>query len=94
MVNNNHFPDVVAPEKKNLTTEEKFFGPADKVQNPFASFSKSVLNTLFVKPAQFIHDNVVEAVRPAPEDRPSWYHRRFRRVPTIDECYYSDHACQ
>lgn len=24
----------------------------------------------------------------------AWYHQRFRRVPTIDECYTDDPVCQ
>jgi NADH dehydrogenase (ubiquinone) 1 beta subcomplex subunit 10 len=24
----------------------------------------------------------------------AWYHQRYRRVPTIDECYTDDPVCQ
>jgi NADH dehydrogenase (ubiquinone) 1 beta subcomplex subunit 10 len=50
-----------------------------------------VLAGVFVTPVVWFHENVVEKFRGA--EYP-YYHRRYRRVPTIDECYFHDHACQ
>lgn len=41
-------------------------------------------------PVFWFRKNIVE---PNQQDYP-WYHRQFRRVPTIDECYTDDVVCQ
>eukprot|EP00088_Acartia_fossae_P018184 TRINITY_DN20476_c0_g1_i1.p1 TRINITY_DN20476_c0_g1~~TRINITY_DN20476_c0_g1_i1.p1 ORF type:complete len:190 (-),score=33.72 TRINITY_DN20476_c0_g1_i1:87-656(-) len=45
-----------------------------------------------VKPAIWIRKNIVEPNLPSEPE--AWYHRRFRRVPTIDECYVDDVVCR
>ncbi|XP_047500430.1 NADH dehydrogenase [ubiquinone] 1 beta subcomplex subunit 10-like [Penaeus chinensis] len=54
----------------------------------FDSFIRSVNNVL-EKPVTWFRESVVVKNR---EDYP-WYHRQFRRVPTIDECYTDDIVC-
>lgn len=34
-----------------------------------------------------------KVVQPNQQSYP-WYHQKFRRVPTIDECYTDDVVCQ
>jgi len=55
---------------------------------PMISFGYSV----FVKPAIWFRRNLVEPNRPAEPE--AWYHRRYRRVTTIDECYEDDLVCR
>lgn len=35
---------------------------------------------------------IEKVVEPNQQQYP-WYHRRFRRVPTIDQCYTDDPVC-
>ncbi|TRY76961.1 hypothetical protein TCAL_07308 [Tigriopus californicus] len=46
--------------------------------------------SIFLGPAKFIADLTD---KPQREQYP-WYHRRFQRVPTIDECYTDDNVCR
>ncbi|XP_071512523.1 NADH dehydrogenase [ubiquinone] 1 beta subcomplex subunit 10 [Panulirus ornatus] len=54
----------------------------------FYSFMQAVHRTLD-KPTTWFRDNIVASNRP----EYYWYHRQFRRVPTIDECYTDDIVC-
>jgi len=47
---------------------------------------------MIMTPARMVRENLVEPFRPK-ESYP-WYHRRFKRVPTIDECYMNDQVCK
>ena len=49
------------------------------------------LDTMFKQPVQWFRKTVVE---PSRGESYSWYHREFRRVPTIDECYMDDIPCR
>ena len=74
---------------KELSFKEKVIGPVDQhsaVQNLFIG----LFDKVFVAPVVFFR-GILESTR-APEE--PWYHRRYRRVPTIDECYFSDDACR
>ena len=53
------------------------------------SFITTVHDTLN-KPVVWFRKNVVE---PRREPYP-WYHRKYNRVPTIDECYVDDLMCR
>ncbi|KAF2349788.1 NADH-ubiquinone oxidoreductase subunit 10 [Trinorchestia longiramus] len=59
------------------------------VDNSFARFCEAV-GAAIDKPIVWIRENVV-----VPNQKESvWYHRHFRRVPTIDQCYTDDVTCQ
>ncbi|XP_034936198.1 NADH dehydrogenase [ubiquinone] 1 beta subcomplex subunit 10 [Chelonus insularis] len=49
----------------------------------------NTLYDVFVKPVEYFREKVVE---PNQQKYP-WYHKKFRRVPTIDECYEDDIVC-
>jgi len=66
---------------------EANMGP-DGPKNGFESFMATVGN-LLDKPSTWFRESVVEKNQ---SDYP-WYHRQFRRVPTIDECYTDDIVC-
>jgi hypothetical protein len=51
----------------------------------------SFVTSMFVVPAKFVREKIVEPNR-GPEY--PWYHRRYRRVPTIDQCYMEDIVCR
>ncbi|XP_068200259.1 NADH dehydrogenase [ubiquinone] 1 beta subcomplex subunit 10-like [Palaemon carinicauda] len=57
-------------------------------QNTFTKATDAVLGTLG-GPAKWIRENIVDRNRPVYP----WYHRQYRRVPTIDECYTDDIVC-
>ncbi|CAG2105590.1 unnamed protein product, partial [Medioppia subpectinata] len=61
----------------------------DQFQSPIVKAMK-VLASVVDAPVEWIRHNVVEKYR-----GPSYpyYHERFRRVPTIDQCYTDDQAC-
>uniref|UniRef100_A0A481SW11 NADH dehydrogenase [ubiquinone] 1 beta subcomplex subunit 10 n=1 Tax=Thermobia domestica TaxID=89055 RepID=A0A481SW11_THEDO len=62
--------------------------PEAEGRNPLARFINSAFNIL-ESPVVWFREKVVE-----PNQQTSyWYHRRFRRVPTIDECYTDDVIC-
>eukprot|EP00088_Acartia_fossae_P036862 TRINITY_DN38051_c0_g1_i1.p1 TRINITY_DN38051_c0_g1~~TRINITY_DN38051_c0_g1_i1.p1 ORF type:complete len:191 (-),score=55.10 TRINITY_DN38051_c0_g1_i1:341-913(-) len=48
-------------------------------------------HSLITKPALWIRKNIVEPNRGEAEP---YYHRHFRRVPQIDECYQDDVVCR
>lgn len=73
-----------------LTMTEKYFGDLEQ-KSPSSRHAFSILHSMFIKPATWFHDNVLSKTRTG-EEYP-YYHRRYRRVPTIDECYYNDMAC-
>jgi hypothetical protein len=78
------------PGAQPLTPFEKVMGPKENLakydQKIFGGFK-----ALFVAPAIWWHDHVVQKLR---GEEYYWYHRRFRRVPTIDECYFHDSSCR
>ncbi|KAK7085079.1 NADH-ubiquinone oxidoreductase subunit 10 [Halocaridina rubra] len=61
---------------------------SSEANNTFYKFCNALLNTLD-KPATWVRENVVEKNR----SDYNWYHRQYRRVPTIDECYTDDIVC-
>lgn len=56
--------------------------------DPISRFLDSVYSVLEA-PVVFVREKIVE---PNQQKYP-WYHRQFRRVPTIDECYTDDYVC-
>ncbi|XP_028140767.2 NADH dehydrogenase [ubiquinone] 1 beta subcomplex subunit 10 [Diabrotica virgifera virgifera] len=57
-------------------------------RNILEKFIFSVANTLEA-PTIWVREKIVE-----PNQKQSaWYHQKFRRVPTIDECYTDDIVC-
>ncbi|XP_053210569.1 NADH dehydrogenase [ubiquinone] 1 beta subcomplex subunit 10-like [Panonychus citri] len=73
--------------------EEYHIGPfgrvrSDYLSSPVQSLSNFAFN-LFDVPATWIHDKIV-----VPNRKQSvYYHYKFPRVPTVDECYVDDYAC-
>ncbi|KAB0796507.1 hypothetical protein PPYR_10568 [Photinus pyralis] len=62
--------------------------PSSEHSNFIEKFLKSFYN-LFDYPATLIKEKIVE---PNQQSYP-WYHQKFRRVPTIDQCYNDDPIC-
>ena len=60
----------------------------DEEPNAFVRFVKAMIYTLDA-PVIFFREKIVE---PNQKKYP-WYHQKFRRVPTIDECHERDTAC-
>ncbi|XP_076240361.1 NADH dehydrogenase (ubiquinone) PDSW subunit [Calliopsis andreniformis] len=56
--------------------------------NAFVRLVKGLFNMLDV-PVVLFREKIVE---PNQKKYP-WYHQKFRRVPTIDECHEHDYAC-
>jgi len=60
----------------------------DTQRNVLERFVDCLYNTID-KPVTYFREKIVEPNRqPYP-----WYHQKFRRVPTIDECYTDDYVC-
>ncbi|XP_058795302.1 NADH dehydrogenase [ubiquinone] 1 beta subcomplex subunit 10 [Phymastichus coffea] len=64
-------------------------GDDPRANNPFFKFGYFVFN-LFDGPVTFFREKIVE---PNQKHYP-YYHQKFRRVPTIDECETEDHVCR
>lgn len=60
-----------------------------KPRNIVEQFFKTVGNMLEA-PVVWVREKVVEPN----QQQPAWYHQKFRRVPTIDECYTDDVVCK
>ncbi|XP_059618840.1 NADH dehydrogenase [ubiquinone] 1 beta subcomplex subunit 10 [Phlebotomus argentipes] len=58
-------------------------------ENAFVKTHNFIYN-FFDKPVTWFHDVIV---KPNQKSYP-WYHQKFRRVPTIDQCYTDDVVCQ
>jgi len=52
----------------------------------------NVFDSLFEGPVTAWREKVVEPIQS--KNKSYYYHRRYRRVPTIDECYVGDILCQ
>ncbi|OQR72413.1 NADH-ubiquinone oxidoreductase [Tropilaelaps mercedesae] len=51
---------------------------------------EKIYEKAFLNPVVWIRENIVEPNRP----KYYWYHRKYPRVPEIDECYFDDFPCQ
>ncbi|XP_045606219.1 NADH dehydrogenase [ubiquinone] 1 beta subcomplex subunit 10 [Procambarus clarkii] len=60
-------------------------------EGPSTTFNKfmNAVNDAIDTPVTWFRDSIVVKNRPEYH----WYHRQFRRVPTIDECYTDDIVC-
>ncbi|KAF4532235.1 hypothetical protein B566_EDAN004321 [Ephemera danica] len=58
-------------------------------RNPLERFATAVYSMVDA-PTTWIRDRVVVPNRP----NYNWYHRKYPRVPTIDECYTDDVVCR
>ncbi|XP_056018700.1 NADH dehydrogenase [ubiquinone] 1 beta subcomplex subunit 10-like isoform X2 [Ostrea edulis] len=58
--------------------------------NLYGSFILRVVNA-FNKPVTYVREKWIEPMQA--KNRGVYYHRQFRRVPTIDECYENDQMC-
>ncbi|XP_055711259.1 NADH dehydrogenase [ubiquinone] 1 beta subcomplex subunit 10 [Phlebotomus papatasi] len=61
----------------------------DRKPNAFEKSNNFIFN-LFDGPVTWFHDAIVKPN----QKNYSWYHQKFRRVPTIDQCYTDDVVCQ
>ncbi|KAL7645588.1 UNVERIFIED_CONTAM: hypothetical protein RMT77_003974 [Armadillidium vulgare] len=66
-----------------MGVEDEYVDP-----NPLGKFIKSVSNIVNA-PVVWFRETIVVPNRP----QYYWYHKKFRRVPTIDECYTDDIIC-
>ena len=75
------------PKPGSLEAWEKYMGHSD---NTTVNQVRRFMNTIVTGPVRWFRETVVE-----PNQGPEYpyYHRRFRRVPTIDECYLHDYVC-
>nr|CAG4641390.1 EOG090X0LTN [Eulimnadia texana] len=62
--------------------------PRAPPRNSFEAFCRSVYS-LVDTPVTWFREQVVTPNRPDTK----YYHQKFRRVPTIDECYTDDRVC-
>ncbi|CAD6998391.1 unnamed protein product [Ceratitis capitata] len=58
-------------------------------RSPMASFAQSVHN-IIDGPVTWFRETIVEPN----QKKQAWYHQRFQRVPTIDQCYTDDAVCR
>uniref|UniRef100_G3MP36 NADH dehydrogenase [ubiquinone] 1 beta subcomplex subunit 10 n=2 Tax=Amblyomma TaxID=6942 RepID=G3MP36_AMBMU len=58
-------------------------------RNGFESFINGIY-AMFDVPVTWVRENIVVPNRA----EYNWYHRKYRRVPTIDECYTDDMMCK
>ncbi|KAH7943665.1 NADH dehydrogenase [ubiquinone] 1 beta subcomplex subunit 10 [Rhipicephalus sanguineus] len=62
---------------------------------PRNGFEKTVhaVYAMFDAPVTWVREKII---LPNRQERPDyvWYHRKYRRVPTIDECYTDDMMCK
>jgi len=64
----------------------------ERPEEPESALLKRMLafmDTFIIKPTTIFREKIVEPNR---KEYP-WYHRQFRRVPEIDECYTDDVKC-
>ena len=80
--------DKPEPKPGSLESWDKYMGVS---KSSWDNSYRRFLNTILNGPARWFRENIVE-----PNQGPEYpyYHRRYRRVPTIDECYTHDYACQ
>ncbi|XP_054166518.1 NADH dehydrogenase [ubiquinone] 1 beta subcomplex subunit 10-like [Oppia nitens] len=84
-------PEENDREKKEIRMNDMFETPIldDMVQSPAVKAFK-VIAAVVDGPVEWIRHNVVEKYR---GPKQYYYHKRFRRVPTVDQCYTDDQAC-
>jgi len=57
--------------------------------SPASELATRMIDKVFFAVPRWFRENIVK-----PNQKESaWYHRQYRRVPTIDECYTHDHMC-
>lgn len=60
-----------------------------EARSPLGAFAQSV-NNMFDGPVTWFRETIVEPN----QQKYAWYHQKFRRVPTIDQCYTDDVVCR
>jgi len=62
---------------------------------PLPTFEKYFNKFLGVlgAPASAVRELIVEPIQSRNKDKIYYYHRRYRRVPTVDECYVDEQLC-
>ena len=72
-----------------LPTDRKTMDYFPTVSGPYMIWATKVLDKVFFAVPRWVRENLVT---PNQKEYP-YYHRQYRRVPTIDECYTHDHVC-
>lgn len=93
------------PEVQPRNIVEKFFNTVHNILEGPVVWVRGQLNVIIInvksieifnKSTQAVHNNfhnfIEKIVVPNQQSYP-WYHQKFRRVPTIDECYTDDVVC-
>jgi len=78
-------------DRKEVRINDMFEMPYidDMVQSPVVKLLKKVSNVVEA-PVVWVRVNIVERFR---GPKYPYYHQKFRRVPTIDQCYTDDQSC-
>ena len=74
-----------------MPEDQSGHGPGGPKKPTFERFMDA-FNSILYSPAQFVREKVVEPFHS--KNKSYYYHRRYRRVPTIDECYVNDPLCR
>ena len=76
------------PKPGTVESWEKFMG---QTNSGTVMGVRRAMNTLLTGPVRWFRETIVE-----PNKGPEYpyYHQKFRRVPTIDQCYLHDYVCQ
>jgi len=69
--------------------QSKFMEYYSPEKGPTALWATKVIDRVVWSVPRWLRENVV---KPNQQDYP-YYHRQYRRVPTIDECYTTDYVC-
>jgi len=93
-----HHDEKVKPEqaphsdflKEHGLPESKYMKYKTPESSDFSMWATRTLDKLVFAVPRYIRE---EWIRPNQKDYP-YYHRQYRRVPTIDECYTTDYVCQ
>ncbi|ESO05590.1 hypothetical protein HELRODRAFT_77448 [Helobdella robusta] len=64
--------------------------PEDSSEPPFRTFIRSIGSIVDV-PVTYFRESILDPIRS--KNKHYYYHRRYRRVPTIDECDINDSIC-
>jgi len=70
--------------------DDPWYKDPNRARSNAARFAEWVLETLFDKPVDWVRENISDKFR---GPKYYYYHRQFKRVPTIDQCYIDDFGC-
>ncbi|XP_069125252.1 NADH dehydrogenase [ubiquinone] 1 beta subcomplex subunit 10-like isoform X2 [Argopecten irradians] len=67
-------------------------GDDENLLSVYAQYGRAIFSLLLDKPTTFMKESL-DKIRGEKKTVP-YYHRRFERVPTIDQCYTDDELCR